>query len=148
MSFSFGFSCSVMKCSSAVCFLSGQKSRIFYSVSKVWIFAPKLSLILIHFSHFTLIFIHFTIIFKILENEALYFNFQTLWILNWFADIWNACISILWGKKYSVLFSYAARLWRQKEPKEKEKKIMQYQMRNLECQIFSINQTNSLISER
>ena len=25
-------------------------------------------------------------------------------------------------KKYSVLFSYAARLWRQKEPKEKEKK--------------------------
>ena len=52
------------------------------------------------------------------------------------------------GKKYSVLFSYAARLWRQKEPKEKEKKIMQYQMRNLECQIFSINQTNSLINER
>ena len=37
-----------------------------------------------------------------------------------------------------------ARLWRQKQ--RERKKIMQYQMRNLECQIFSINQTDSLIS--
>ena len=35
-----------------------------------------------------------------------------------------------------------------KNRKRRRKKIMQYQMRNLECQIFSINQTNSLINER
>ena len=56
--------------------------------------------------------------------------------------------SILCGKN-TVFYSAMLRGYGgKKNRKRRRKKIMQYQMRNLECQIFSINQTNSLINER
>ena len=48
-------------------------------------------------------------------------------------------LKYFWGQKIHCERGYGGK-------NRERKKIMQYQMRNLECQIFSINQTDSLIS--